>query len=58
MDFEADVTGQSASLLCTTQNGVSNKLQLSFEMIEGLRLKLPELIAEMKKRQKARERQH
>jgi hypothetical protein len=47
LNFEADVTGDSAALLCTTQDGSRIKLQLPHDSLQELQTRLRILLAEM-----------
>ena len=47
LDFEADVTGNSAILLCTTQDGRRIELEIEHDILEELQARLRILLAEM-----------
>jgi len=47
LDFEAHLTGDSAILLCTTQDGRGIELQIPHDILEQLQTRLRILLAEM-----------
>ena len=47
LDFESDVTGDSAVLLCTTQDGPRIELQIPHDILEQLQTRLRIVLAEM-----------
>lgn len=58
VDFEVDVTGQSVSLLCTTQDGLRTELQMPLDLIEGMIANAPSLVEQAKKLQAAHLERH
>jgi len=46
-DFDVDVTGDSAALFCTTQDGFRTELQLPHDVLHGLQTRLRIVLAEM-----------
>ncbi|MGB9040996.1 MAG: hypothetical protein WCC81_00840 [Pseudolabrys sp.] len=55
LDFEADVTGDSAVLLCATQDGPSIGLQIPHDILEELQTRLRILLVEMNIRRAQRQ---
>jgi hypothetical protein len=47
LDFNVDVAGDSAALLCTTQDGLRTELQIPYDILQGLKTHLPVVLAEM-----------
>ena len=56
LDFGVDVTGDSAALFCTTQDGLRTELQISHDILQGLQTHLRIVLAEMDIRRAHRQR--
>ena len=55
LDFDADVTGNSASLSFTTQDGNRKELQIPYDILRNMRDYLPGLLNEMDRLQAMRQ---
>jgi hypothetical protein len=47
LDFDVDATGDSALLLCTTQDGLRTELQIPYDILQSMKTHLPVVLAEM-----------
>jgi len=58
VDFDVDVTGQSIAMLCATQDGVQNELQMPFDLVEKMYAGFAGPLNEARRRQRAHGQQH
>jgi hypothetical protein len=56
--LEPDLSGNSAALVCTTQDGTRIDAQLNLDMLRSLHQHLPGTIAEMERRRAAQQKSH